>query len=151
MRKKNSRKLLRCDAREGTNKSLRFQMSILWNCGFKCLQSGCFPTLTSLFPSLSIYQHIMKRVDLHFHKCWLQWIQLLPVGFWQHALLGINLQFFLSFQLFFFYLRTQMSLSPQAKCKTENSGVYITFKDKWHEKGNVFVLEALDRGKTKGL
>lgn len=28
-----------------------------------------------------------------------------------------------------FVFHQQMSLSPQAKCKTENSGVYITFKD----------------------
>lgn len=105
-----------------------------------------FPPLPPLVGTY--HQHIMKCVDLRFHKCWLQWIQLLPVGFWQNPLLGIHLQHYI-FVWAFFYVRKQVSLFPQAKCKTENSCVYIIFKDKWHKKGNVFVLEAWDRGKKK--
>lgn len=62
---------------------------------------AALPPYTSLIPSLSIYQHIMKHVHLHFHKCWLHWFQLFPVGFWQNSLLGINLRCnFLHFSVF---------------------------------------------------
>lgn len=55
-------KPLRCHAREGIRGSLRFQMSVLWNCGFKHFQSRCHPISTPFIPDLSSAHHEMWRL-----------------------------------------------------------------------------------------
>lgn len=106
-KRRDREKPLRCDARDQSSSSLRFQLSVVWNCGFKCERSDSLPTATPLILHSSSAYHEMCRLarsQKHSAQSWLLWIPLSPVGFSQKSPPGMNLHHYIFCLSFFFHL-----------------------------------------------